>query len=57
MPLIGVHEGVGEVVAIADNTDILRVKLGQRVSISESLPRLRTVPQEPRAEQVDPPVT
>ena len=50
MPLIGVHEGVAEVVAIADNTDISRVKLGQRVSISESLPRLQTVLQEPRGE-------
>lgn len=32
-PLIGGHEGVGEVVAIADHTETSPVKLGQRVGI------------------------
>ncbi|KAG8216668.1 chaperonin 10-like protein [Butyriboletus roseoflavus] len=31
--LIGGHEGVGEVVAIADHTDASPVRLGQRVGI------------------------
>lgn len=32
-PLIGGHEGVGEVVAISENTEVSPVKLGQRVGI------------------------
>jgi len=32
-PLVGGHEGVGEVVAIADHTEASPVKLGQRVGI------------------------
>lgn len=33
IPLIGGHEGVGEIVAIADHTEASPVKLGQRVGI------------------------
>ncbi|KAF8842396.1 GroES-like protein [Paxillus ammoniavirescens] len=33
IPLIGGHEGIGEIVAIADNTESCPVKLGQRVGI------------------------
>ncbi|KAN0084543.1 alcohol dehydrogenase [Tylopilus felleus] len=32
-PLIGGHEGVGEIVAIAENSELSPVKLGQRVGI------------------------